>query len=305
MRSARPLILFSALLLALAPVSALAKDHVIEEADPPDRAQDPGEVTLPLGHVIEESEEPEFLFVVSAGSGSVEDGTLTLVAVPSVVYFSDRPSRIAGHRSVEDFVAAWGQGEDSFSADPPNAVLSLLAAEGVKDSVIELSSAELDGDALRFGFDVIEGSPPEGAFGPASLFIDSKKKKQQLLEEVSRRGTTTAEGRDNSTPFDLVGGTYRVVGDLADRTGCLPLKDPPGGSSASFVINVAKVESSIVSEWTVWWQVDHSGDSGPVPQGPAHIPSGRYRFEVSVGCIGGPDWKGSLAFDWGAVIVPD
>ena len=156
MRSTRPLILLSVLLLALAPVSVLAQS----------------EVTLGLGHVIEESEEPEFLFVLSASSGSIEDGTLTLLGVPSVIYFSDRPARIAGHRSVEDFVATWDQGEDSFAVDPPNAVLSLLDAEGVGDSVIELSSAELDGDALRFGFTVLEGNPPEGAIGPASLFMD-------------------------------------------------------------------------------------------------------------------------------------
>ncbi len=123
-------------------------------------------------HVIDESDEPSFLLVVSAGSGSVEGSTLTLVGVPSVIYFSDRPVRIAGQRSVESFVATWDQGDDSFAADPPNAVLSLLDAEGVEDSVIELTSAELDGDALRFGFTVLEGSPPEGAFGPASLFID-------------------------------------------------------------------------------------------------------------------------------------
>jgi hypothetical protein len=127
----------------------------------------------PLDHVINESgDKTKILFVLSAASGSVEDGTLTLLGVHSVIYFSDRPARIAGHRSVEDFVAAWDEGSDSFAADPPNATLSVLGAEAPEDVVIELTSAELDGDALRFGFTVLEGSPPEGAFGPASLFID-------------------------------------------------------------------------------------------------------------------------------------
>ena len=155
MRTTRPLILVCALLLALAPASALAQD--------PD-------------HVIDGSQAPiELLFVMSAGSGSVEGDTLTLDAVPSVIYFSDRPARISGHMSVEDFVAGWDQGDDSFAADPPNGVISLLGAEDTvpQDSVIELTSAELDGDALRFGFIVLDGSLPEGAFGPASLFLDS------------------------------------------------------------------------------------------------------------------------------------
>ncbi len=145
----RATILTAAFLMALVPASVLAQDHVIEE-----------------------TAEPSLLLVVSAGSGSVEGDTLTLEGVPSVIYFSDRPVRTVGHRSIEAFVAAWGQGEDSFAADPPNAVLSLLDSDAVEDSVIELTSVELDGDALRFQFTLIEGSPPEGAFGPASLFMD-------------------------------------------------------------------------------------------------------------------------------------
>ncbi len=112
--------------------------------------------------------------------------------MPSVIHISDRPARIAGHRSVEDFVAAWDQGEDSFAADPPNAVLSVLDPAGSStgstvqlDSVIELTSAEFDGEALRFGFTVLEGNPPEGTFGPASLFID----RTQVSVPITRSGS--------------------------------------------------------------------------------------------------------------------
>jgi len=164
----RPAILLSALLLSLAPVSALAQDLVIEE-----------------------SEEPT-LIVLSAESGSVEDGTLILRGVPSVIYSSDRSARIAGPRSVEDFVAASDQGDHSFVADPPSAVLSVLdaaqpgAGSTVQlDSVIELTSVELDGDAVRFGFTVLEGDPPEGTFGPASLVID----RRQASVPITRSGS--------------------------------------------------------------------------------------------------------------------
>ena len=135
--------------LALAPASALAQDHVIDET-------------------IEAS----ILFVLSAPSGSVDGDTLTLERVPLVVYFGDRPARIAGHMTVDQFVRDWDGGVGSFADVPPNAVLSVLDATGPQDSVIELTSAELDGDTLRFGFTVLEGSPPQGAIGPAALFID-------------------------------------------------------------------------------------------------------------------------------------
>jgi hypothetical protein len=123
-------------------------------------------------HVIDEAADAEFLYVVSATSGSVEGDTLTLVGVPSVVYFSDRPARIAGHMSVEGFVAGWDGGVGSFADVPPNAVLSVLETDGVKDSVVELTAIGLEGDALTFEMVVLEGEPPEGSIGPVSLFLD-------------------------------------------------------------------------------------------------------------------------------------
>ena len=167
MRSTRPLVLLSALLLALVPVSAQAQDRVIEE-----------------------SEGPGFLFVLSAASGSIGNGSLTLLGVPGVIYSSDRPARISGHRSVTSLVAGWDQGDDSFAADPPIAVLSLRGVEAPEDVIIELTSAEHDGDALRFGFTVVEGSPTEGAFGPASLSIDEVR----ALAPITRSGSADLDG---------------------------------------------------------------------------------------------------------------
>ena len=138
-------------ILALVPVSTLAQDQ---------------------DHVIEDAGSPSFLFVLSAASGSVEGDTLTLDGVPSVIYFSDRPARIAGHQSVASFVAGWDVGSDSFSADPPNAVLAVLG-EG-DDVVVEITSVALDGNDVLFDVLVIEGTLPEGSFGPASLFIDPR-----------------------------------------------------------------------------------------------------------------------------------
>jgi hypothetical protein len=134
-------------------------------------------VAVPFGvqaqdHVIDEAVDAEFLYVLSATSGSVDGDTLTLMGVPSVIYFSDRPARIAGHLTVDDFVAAWDQGVDSFTADPPNAVLSVLDMDGVVDSVVELTAIGGDRDALTFEMVVLEGEPPQGSIGPVSLFVD-------------------------------------------------------------------------------------------------------------------------------------
>ncbi len=124
------------------------------------------------GHVIDESGTTEFLVVLSGAAGSWSGDSVSLEGVPAVTYFSERPDRIAGHMSVEEFVESWADGPDSYAVDPPNAVLSVLDADDRDDVVIELLGVRSDGDAVEFSVEVLAGTPPEGVFGPASIFID-------------------------------------------------------------------------------------------------------------------------------------
>ena len=122
---------------------------------------------------LDDSNEPRYLTVVNGTSGSIDGDTLMLEVVSSVVYFGDRPSRIAGHVDAATYIEAWTEGDDSFAEDPPNAVLSVLGEDTANDVVIELTSIEGDdAGALTFGIIVIDGVLPQGAFGPAALFVD-------------------------------------------------------------------------------------------------------------------------------------
>ncbi len=112
------------------------------------------------------------LYAISGASGSIEGTTLTLNGVPSVIWFTDRPERHAGHVSVADFLAGWDPGSGSFAADPPNADVAILGNGVETDSVVELDTASGDSSALTFGVTFIEGSLPDGTFGPTALFID-------------------------------------------------------------------------------------------------------------------------------------
>lgn len=123
-------------------------------------------------HAIDESANAPLLFVASGRSGSIDGDQLTLEGVPSVLYFSDRPARIAGHMSVRAFVELWNEGPDSFAQDPPNAVLSVLDTDSDENVVVELTGIRLEGDGLSFDFGVVRGRAPRASFGPASLFID-------------------------------------------------------------------------------------------------------------------------------------
>jgi hypothetical protein len=115
------------------------------------------------------------LFVVNADLATAADGKLTLSGVSgNVIVFADRPVRSAGHETTAVFVSRWGDGKDSFQADPPNATISVLGGSegGVTDAVVVLMNPKLDGGNLTFDVTLLEGDL-KGLKGPAALFIDS------------------------------------------------------------------------------------------------------------------------------------
>lgn len=122
-------------------------------------------------NVIDDSKNTSYLFVLSATSGSLKEGALTLNGVPNVIYFSDRPARKVGHVSLTSFVEMWDKGTDSFKSDPPNAVLSVLKEDGGQNLVVELKSAEIKKGSIYFSVEVLQGDIT-APFGPASIFID-------------------------------------------------------------------------------------------------------------------------------------
>jgi hypothetical protein len=116
----------------------------------------------------------EEMFVqVARGSKSL-DGVLTLTGLsPSTLYFSDRPERVVGHMTNEQFVDGWSQGENSFASDPPNAVLSYIDAgdDRPEDCVVVLRDPKVDSDSILYSIELLEGSVPQSS-GPCTLFID-------------------------------------------------------------------------------------------------------------------------------------
>ena len=119
-----------------------------------------------------ETQEVEYLFVQGAASGTLADGVLTMAQVnPSTVYFSDRPERLAGHLTTEEFVANWGEGDDSFASNPPNATLSILTGPEPQEIVVTLTNPRLDNGDLIYNVSILEGAEVASG-GGCSLFID-------------------------------------------------------------------------------------------------------------------------------------
>src|SRR5215475_9747848 len=117
------------------------------------------------------------LIVMNARGASLQGGKLTLTGVaPNSIVFADRPVRAAGHALTTHLLEEWApnnESEESFTKDPPNATVSVFSADGskIRDAVVTLKTAKLEGDKLTFDVDVLEGDLG-GGDGPAALFID-------------------------------------------------------------------------------------------------------------------------------------
>ena len=124
--------------------------------------------------MIDELEAEQSMFVQTARGITSDGRTLTLNEVtPSTLYFSDRPKRIVGHMATSDFIDLWGEGENSFEADPPNAVLAFLEPgdDVPEDAVVVIRAPRLQDGQLSYSIETLEGSVPTHA-GPVTLFID-------------------------------------------------------------------------------------------------------------------------------------
>jgi hypothetical protein len=116
----------------------------------------------------------DFLFVQTAKALTFDKGTnqLKLEGIsPIIIMFTDRPERIASQMKTAKFVPFWSKGKDSFLSDPPNADVSLLDGDKLKQVVVTLMDPKLESDTLTYKIKVLEGDMPEKG-EDVSLFID-------------------------------------------------------------------------------------------------------------------------------------
>ena len=121
-------------------------------------------------HVVDDSEKPNYQFIISGDSGTLKDGELTLKGVPIVTFYSLGKDRGAGHFFVESFVKVWNEDASLLEKDPPNGTVSVLDKDGSSGANLELSDPEANLNVITFKARVLEGGIPE-EFGPFSLYI--------------------------------------------------------------------------------------------------------------------------------------
>ncbi len=135
-------------------------------------------LALPVLHVTaaaaEEAKQADFLFVQTAKGMTFDKASskLTLVDVsPITVMFTDRPERIAGNMKTARFVPFWSEGKDSFLKDPPNADISIVEGDSMRQVVATLEQPELKDGNLSYTVKILEGEMPASG-SDVSVFID-------------------------------------------------------------------------------------------------------------------------------------
>ena len=132
----------------------------------------------------------EEMFVQIARNVTSDESTLTLQDVsPSTLFVSDRPERVVGHMTTEQFVDQWSEGPNSFLEDPPNAVLSYVGMgdDIPSDAVVVLRDPVVSGSSLSC-IEVLDGAVPATS-GAVTLFIDplGRPLSPVSLAEMNRR----------------------------------------------------------------------------------------------------------------------
>ena len=127
--------------------------------------------------IAEDAKPAEWLFVHTAQTAEMTSATtLVMPATRDIFAFTDRPNRMHGYMNAHELVSLWDEGEgDTFKADPPNAVLTWVDGDEMKEAELLIISAETVSHGREIAYEVkLEaGQAPVGKIFSPSFFIDS------------------------------------------------------------------------------------------------------------------------------------
>ena len=126
--------------------------------------------------IAEDAKPAEWLFVHTAQTAEMTSSTTLVMPVTRDIFaFTDRPNRMHAYMNAHEYVSLWDEGEgDTFKANPPNAVLTWVDGDEMKEAELLILSAETVSHGREIAYEVkLEaGQAPAGQVGSASLFVD-------------------------------------------------------------------------------------------------------------------------------------
>jgi hypothetical protein len=115
----------------------------------------------------------EWLFVHTAEEAQVINTTTIVMPVTRDIFaFTDRPYRKHAYMTGEQFASLWADsGSKGFKTDPPNAVLTWVEGEDVKEAEVVITGASIDGNSITYTRKY-SATIPDGMLKSVSLFVD-------------------------------------------------------------------------------------------------------------------------------------
>ena len=125
----------------------------------------------------EDNDTKSWLFAQTASEFISDGSTLTLPYERELFAFTDRPNRAHVYLNAHEFQSLWNVGEDNFTTNPPNAVLTWVADGDILEAEIELVSAQLrdSGRSITYQVRTEDGQMLPIRGHQVSLFIDSER----------------------------------------------------------------------------------------------------------------------------------
>jgi len=120
-------------------------------------------------------DEAEWLLVHTATEATATNSnTLVMPLTNDIFAFTDRPYRDYLYLDGEVYASLWDENEetDNFYTDPPNAVLTWVDGDEVKEVEVVITDADFDGDNIIY---TVENSnlTANQSFEDVSLFVDN------------------------------------------------------------------------------------------------------------------------------------
>ena len=155
------------------------------------------------GVLAEDAKPAEWLFVHTAQTAEMtSDTTLVMPVTREIFAFTDRPNRLHGYLNAHEFASMWNKGEgDTFQADPPNAVLTWIDSEDIKETEVVITNAAVTNNGRSIVYELVieNGDVLIGKMQDAPFFIDPLSgDKRQLLDQ--RKILLDSDSRGGGAP---------------------------------------------------------------------------------------------------------
>ena len=124
----------------------------------------------------------EWLLVHTADNAQVTNTTIVMPMTNDIFAFTDRPYRKHFYMNGEQFTSLWDDNEeiDNFYTDPPNAVLTWVDGDEVKEVEVVITDADFDGDNIIYTINETSGIITDNIEN-VSLFVDPIGSLTQLI----------------------------------------------------------------------------------------------------------------------------